>query len=247
MFNSHLIINDLYLLVKGCVKILKFITFNIRHALGMDDRVDLERIHTIIAQLDANVVALQEVDRFMSRSGHVDQVAELARALQMDWRYAASLRHGRSEYGNAVLSKLRIAEDEVIFFPGERERRSLLKVKLDTPFGLIGVMTTHLGVTERDRIRQMPMLIAQLMKEEIPSILMGDFNMESNHDLMEGLCRFGWKEVKLDDTKYGTVIGGGTVDHIFVRELQNVSKAYSFATAASDHSVVIVEISQLVV
>lgn len=233
--------------MKGCVKILKFITFNIRHALGLDDRIDLDRIHTVIAQFNADVVAMQEVDRFMLRSGYVDQVAQLARNLQMDWRYAASIRHGRSEYGNAILSRYRVVEDEVIFFPGERERRSMLKVKLNTDIGSLEVMTTHLGVTERDRIRQVPMLISQLTKVKTQAILMGDFNMESNHDLMAGICRLGWQEVELGSANAGTVIGGGTIDHILTRGIQNVNKAYAFATIASDHSPVVVEISQLMI
>ncbi|MEX2415426.1 MAG: endonuclease/exonuclease/phosphatase family protein [Paenibacillaceae bacterium] len=219
-------------------------TFNIRHALGLDERIDLERVIAVIAQSYPDVVALQEVDRYMSRSGHVDQAAELARALQMDWRYAASLRHGHSEYGNAILSRYRVVDDEVIFFPGEKERRSLLEVKLDTPMGIISVMTTHLGVTERDRMRQLPLLIGQLAKVETQAILMGDFNMESDHSLMKGIGGLGWREVELADPGSGTVIGGGTIDHIFTHDVGNGYKAYTIATAASDHCPIVVEISR---
>lgn len=48
-----------------------------------------------ITALDADVLALQEVDRFQERSGHTDQAAVAARALRArDWRFAAAL-HGR--------------------------------------------------------------------------------------------------------------------------------------------------------
>lgn len=216
-------------------------TFNIRHALGLDERIDLERIIAIIAQSDADVVALQEVDRFMSRSSDVDQAAELARTLQMEWRFAASLRRGRSEYGNAILSRYPIVDDEIIFFPGEKERRSLLKVKLDTEMGLLWVMTTHLGVIERDRSRQLPLLIAQLTKVKTQAILMGDFNMESDHSLMKGIAGLGWQEVEQGSS---TVIGGGTIDHIFTQGIESGCKACTIPTKASDHCPVMVEICQ---
>ncbi|GAA2256780.1 hypothetical protein GCM10010430_45790 [Kitasatospora cystarginea] len=48
-----------------------------------------------IAGLDADVLALQEVDRYQVRSGLVDQAATAAKAMgAADWRFAAAL-HGR--------------------------------------------------------------------------------------------------------------------------------------------------------
>jgi hypothetical protein len=37
-------------------------SYNIHHGRGMDDRVDLERIAAVLRQLNADVIALQEVD-----------------------------------------------------------------------------------------------------------------------------------------------------------------------------------------
>jgi endonuclease/exonuclease/phosphatase family metal-dependent hydrolase len=52
-----------------------------------------------IALLDADVLALQELDRLQERSGRVDQALVAAEALgAKDWRYAAAL-HGRSVPG----------------------------------------------------------------------------------------------------------------------------------------------------
>ena len=48
---------------------MKFMTFNIRHALGLDERINLERVIEVITRSGADVIALQEVDRYMSRSG----------------------------------------------------------------------------------------------------------------------------------------------------------------------------------
>nr|BFF19655.1 hypothetical protein GCM10025730_31760 [Promicromonospora thailandica] len=48
---------------------LRVATFNIQHGLGPDGRVDNHRLADAVAGLDADVVALQEVDRRQSRSG----------------------------------------------------------------------------------------------------------------------------------------------------------------------------------
>lgn len=48
-----------------------------------------------VAALDADVLALQEVDRYQPRSGTTDQTAVAAKAMgAADWRFAAAL-HGR--------------------------------------------------------------------------------------------------------------------------------------------------------
>lgn len=54
-----------------------------------------------VASLDADVLAMQEVDRLQERSGHVDQAAAAAAAMAArDWRYASAL-HGRSIAGGS--------------------------------------------------------------------------------------------------------------------------------------------------
>ncbi|MFJ9896165.1 endonuclease/exonuclease/phosphatase family protein [Streptomyces sp. NPDC091280] len=54
-----------------------------------------EPLAEAVASLDADVLALQEVDRFQERSGRLDQAAVAAEALgARDWRYATAL-HSR--------------------------------------------------------------------------------------------------------------------------------------------------------
>ncbi|SVE16857.1 uncharacterized protein METZ01_LOCUS469711, partial [marine metagenome] len=51
---------------------MKIVTYNIQFGCGRDGKVDLDRI--IEAVRDADVIALQEVDRYWPRSGDIDQV-----------------------------------------------------------------------------------------------------------------------------------------------------------------------------
>ncbi len=53
--------------------------------------MDAAGLRAAVAGLDVDVLALQEVDACQPRSGGVDQVAEVARALGADWRMAATV------------------------------------------------------------------------------------------------------------------------------------------------------------
>lgn len=100
---------------------MRFCTYNIQYGKGKDEHYDLERIAAEVA--GADVVALQEVERFWTRSGNVDQVAVLAQLLDgYHWVYGAGvdidgsyrdtdgrLRNRRRQFGNMLLAKRPIA------------------------------------------------------------------------------------------------------------------------------------------
>ncbi|MFC4110024.1 endonuclease/exonuclease/phosphatase family protein [Micromonospora zhanjiangensis] len=61
---------------------MRLVTFNLLHGRSpADGLVDGGRLAEAVAALDADVLALQEVDRDQSRSGHLDLTAIAARAL----------------------------------------------------------------------------------------------------------------------------------------------------------------------
>jgi endonuclease/exonuclease/phosphatase family metal-dependent hydrolase len=61
---------------------VRLATFNLLHGRSPHDGVvDPARLHASARELDADVLALQEVDRGQDRSGHVDQTALVAEAL----------------------------------------------------------------------------------------------------------------------------------------------------------------------
>mgnify|MGYP001438299506 FL=1 len=103
---------------------LKVMTYNIRHGRGMDNKVNLDRIAEDIRKSMADIVALQEVDRFNFRSGFRDQAKLLADRLDMHWCFATSMRWGFMQYGNAILSRFPIEHSEVYTLPGMKERRT---------------------------------------------------------------------------------------------------------------------------
>ncbi|MEU8137887.1 endonuclease/exonuclease/phosphatase family protein [Streptodolium elevatio] len=75
--------------------VLRVATFNLLHGMALDDgTAGPERLAEALAELDADIVALQEVDRHQERSGGADQAAVAAGAMGTDqWRFLAAV-HG---------------------------------------------------------------------------------------------------------------------------------------------------------
>lgn len=99
-------------------KTMKFLSYNIQYGKGKDDQYDIERIVGEIG--DADLVALQEVERFWARSGDTDQVDQITAAMPDHyWVYGAgvdlhadqqSVRNmgARRQFGNLILSRFPI-------------------------------------------------------------------------------------------------------------------------------------------
>src|SRR3954453_4655030 len=97
---------------------MKIVTYNIQFGLGKDNRYDLARIAGDVA--DADIIALQEVERYWQRSGCDDSPAILASHLpDHHWVYGANLDmdasyrdaegrlvNRRREFGTMILSRL---------------------------------------------------------------------------------------------------------------------------------------------
>jgi endonuclease/exonuclease/phosphatase family metal-dependent hydrolase len=72
---------------------IRLVTANVQHALVDGRRVDLDRLGRALADLDADVVALQEVDHGQARSGGESQTYRLAAALGMtEHRFVPAIR-----------------------------------------------------------------------------------------------------------------------------------------------------------
>ena len=96
---------------------MKLVTYNIQYTKGKDYRYEVDRI--VEAVKGADVIALQEVERFWKRSGMTDQPAEIAKRLpNYYWIYTppfdmdasqkqnnGTILNRRRQFGTMILSK----------------------------------------------------------------------------------------------------------------------------------------------
>ena len=244
------------------MKPLRVMSFNIRHARGMNGEVSLQNIVAEIQSSGTDIIGLQEVDRFLPRSNTADQPAELARLLEMNVYYSASEdRHNTSnaaayirendaksgldgQYGNAILSRFPIASHQFQYLPGNSERRSLLQTEIEIDGRRLTFFDTHLGVSDEDQTVQIDAIIEALKSTSGAFILLGDFNMEPENPLLAKLSSVAPKVLLEGNvtTFAGEKDAVVEIDHIFTNLKPETDTAWTQPTEASDHHPVLAQL-----
>lgn len=155
---------------------LRVFCWNIHHGAGADGRIDLERIAAVIRDAKPDVVALQEVDKASTRSGGVDQTAELARLTGMTGHFGKAMDFQGGAYGQAVLSRHPIRSSRVFDLPGSGEPRIAFEAVIEWQGSDIRLVSTHLGLDAEERLAQAKDLVRRLAPGGPPTLLCGDFN-----------------------------------------------------------------------
>lgn len=162
---------------------LRVVTYNVHSCIGLDGRLSPSRIARVLAALDPDVIALQELDVLRKRSGFVHQAEEIARALEMELHFHPSFDVEHEQYGNAVLSRLAMRLVQAGRLPQERpvrEPRGALWVELDVGGMPLQLVTTHLGTSPAERDLQIEHLMGPAWLGDArcrqPVVLCGDLN-----------------------------------------------------------------------
>src|SRR4051812_22832095 len=111
-------------------KALRIVTYNIHKCRGMDARVRPERIAAVLAELDADVIALQEVVRGKKDK---DQLNVIVAAIEgKHHRFGMTRKHRVADYGNAIISRYPIIGHEAYdITASRREPRGCLRADID--------------------------------------------------------------------------------------------------------------------
>lgn len=159
---------------------MRIASYNIRKAVGLDWKRDPNRIMQVLSEINADVVAIQEMDkRFGQRSGTIS-AKELAK--ELDYEIASvsvrPLSHGW--HGNAILFKSSLVLNNAgrIDLP-KWEPRGAVYANLTSPnAGPIQIVGIHLAMAKHIRRHQ-----ANKIAEHIngtsnvhSTIVAGDFN-----------------------------------------------------------------------
>jgi endonuclease/exonuclease/phosphatase family metal-dependent hydrolase len=168
---------------------LRLATWNIHSGIGGDGYHDMERIVSVLTEIDADVVGLQEVGWHRRTHHRIDHFAYLREHTNYTVIEGLVRDPLRAQFGNALLTRL----------PLERSQWVDLKIRGHVPRAALfaevraeslrlQMTVLHLGLTVWERERQVRRLLEALGRpaperkesaEEAapPSVLLGDFNM----------------------------------------------------------------------
>ena len=184
---------------------IRVLSYNIHHGEGVDGKLDLARIAKVIRSVSPDVVALQEVDDQVRRSGSVKQPMELARLTNMQVVFEKNIDYQGGRYGNAVLSRFPFVQHKNVHLPlfDKGEQRGVLVCELRLPSRKqpLLFLGTHLDHRRKDRERLASAERINALSDAYdkqPALLVGDLNATRGSDV---LARFqkNWQIVHREE------------------------------------------------
>ena len=159
----------------------RIVTYNIHKCRGLDGRVQPLRIVEVLREVEADIIALQEVAT-ISRGRRTDnQAAFIANELGLHYCFGENRKFRGGRYGNVILSRLPVISEQNydLSRPG-REERGCLRTDLVLNGAILHIYNVHLGVAYLERRHQGRRLVGSdiLARGDLqgPRILLGDFN-----------------------------------------------------------------------
>lgn len=229
---------------------LRVMTFNIHHGADGAEQLDLERVARVIEDSDADVAALQEVDRHWSaRSALADQTALLSQRLGMHGVFAANLDldppaagQPRRQYGTALLSRypIRSWHNTLLPRPEGGEQRGLLETVIKVRGVRVRVAGTHLQHNSAiERAAQTQRIAELLAPAREPVVLAGDLNaVPEAPELapLQGMFADAWtRGGEGPGFTYPVEAPDRRIDYVLTSPEIGAGSATVVATDASDH------------
>lgn len=161
---------------------IRIATYNIHKCVGLDRKFSPERICEVLREVDADVVALQEVLSHSDGDHRENQARFIADELQMNFSLGENRRIKGGKYGNAVLSRLALkAAENYDISIQKREPRGCLRTEIEINHTKsLNFFNLHLGTSFFERRKQVHRLFVEDVlgnkKLEGSRIVVGDFN-----------------------------------------------------------------------
>jgi endonuclease/exonuclease/phosphatase family metal-dependent hydrolase len=156
---------------------LSVASYNIHKGVGTDRRRDLDRTAAVIAEIGADILALQEVDtRFGTRTGllNLDSIRHDLGLIPIPMDHTGPA-HGW--HGNLLLVRNALVQEvHKLILPG-LEPRGAIVTDLQINGQALRVVNTHLGLLPSSRKAQARAILDKVATlPERPTLLMGDLN-----------------------------------------------------------------------
>ena len=212
---------------------MRVATFNVHHCEGRDGIVDTERIAAVIRETGADVIALQELDIGLARTGFVNQPEALAAATGMTIEFHSLLQSGEGRYGIALAARAPLHSEKIALprLAREEPRAAIVARWRDVTF--IG---THLSRSPRARSAQVEALAALAGRIEQPVVLLGDLNQALGG--LTPLLAAGFAGVPRRRFR----LPSRSIDHILAGRGLRIVSQRALRTKASDHPALVAEV-----
>ena len=231
----------------------RLLTYNVHRCVGVDRRLDIDRIVGVIAEHEPDIVCLQELDVGRARTGFIDQACAIAEGLSMSFHFHPAMQVEAELYGDAILTSrperlIRSASlPTVRGIPGLEPRGALWSV-IDIDGVQVNILNTHLGLVPREQRLQAQALAGPdwLGHPDCagPTILTGDFNatsMTRPYQLLANCLPDAQRTLGLKPSikTFPSSFPAIRIDHCFVSSdiiVRSMSAPFSpLARMASDH------------
>jgi endonuclease/exonuclease/phosphatase family metal-dependent hydrolase len=236
---------------------VRIVTYNVHSCIGTDGRCAPERIAAVLAEIDPDVVCLQELEVDRPRSGLVDQAAEVARILTMEFHFNPTITEVSGRYGDAILSKkpfklIAAGSLPPAQRPIPREPRGAIRIETAVNGQTWQIINTHFGLGHGERRFQARAMVEKWIIPALahsPVILCGDFNSRPSsavHRIIGERLRDvlqGKRHPRSFSTRWPFVC----LDYVFASEGVRVERVECWksplADFASDHFPIVAELT----
>jgi endonuclease/exonuclease/phosphatase family metal-dependent hydrolase len=178
---------------------LRVISYNIHGCINSQRKVNVENVSKIIGSINADFIALQEVDAEKPISKNRNQARTISEGLGFDYLYFPIERADRHTFGLAIISRYPIENNDFVWLPNlyprlKMRKRGVLRARLRTPIGSVHLINTHLSIYKLERYLQLIAVTGWRGLSDLnlhkPIILCGDLNTNPSSLIYRRLSRF---------------------------------------------------------
>ncbi|OQA85573.1 MAG: Endonuclease/Exonuclease/phosphatase family protein [Lentisphaerae bacterium ADurb.Bin242] len=234
----------------------RVMSYNLHSGIGMDGKVDYDRMANVIAKTGAELAGLQEVAIGHPKAPGTDPLRIMGKLLNRKGIFGKAFAAGgegqKYDYGIGVLGKWDMEEVEILRLPcpegAEPRIGMIVRVRGPEPFYFL---CTHLSFEEtpefdRVRLEQMTVLMECVKRKGyFPAVLVGDFNASPDSPCVRGLKK-EWALADDRELTFPSVVPNVKIDYIaWYPRTAFSSRSFRVVdeTLASDHRPVIADLT----
>ncbi len=226
----------------------KLVTYNIHRGKNVENCKSLEGTCETLQKINADVIALQEVEMMPGVGSQSRQAQILAGKLGMEFVYGAVHPLKFGSVGNAVLSRYSLTNQINHILPDSRDPRGCLQVDINIKGTMIRLFNTHLGLSQISRYRHLKYIILPMMQSSsLPSILAGDMNAAPRMREIQMISYYLYDTFLHNSGMIGNTFPSdyprARIDYIFLDQRWRCDESSIIRSTASDHLPVTAHIS----